>query len=130
MWYGENRLVGSPTLPKDCASPKYKEINSRSISFVQTCDNKSTHLLFDIFRAFYSIRALSYLQMECTHIVFLYSFASPKVVKNKFNKPLNLKGSTQEGGSNKDEGKINITKLDGFNLPNTIDFTLWGEVIN
>jgi hypothetical protein len=75
--------------------------------------------LFEIFSEFWNIRDEDYLSLNPSHIVFTYKLLdNNEIIKtSKINRSIRLKE------------KPNSFKFKGYNLPTTMDFTLWGPIL-
>lgn len=94
----------------------------RSMSYIQTVGKNEKNILFDIFNTFWDYRHEEYHMSSLLSIVFTYRFILPVEGVNTTNlsKPLSFAHLNTEG-LNKDRYLL------GFNLPSTMDLTLWGD---
>lgn len=99
---------------------KYDGNQFRSISYLQTIKLSEFSELLEIFTEFWSIRDQDYLSLSPSHIVFTYKVLEMNTIitKSKINKSKLIIDTK------------NLFNFKGYNLPATMDFTLWGSVIN
>lgn len=92
----------------------------RTIGPLQITDLNSFKELENIFTIFWSLKSEEYYISPYTHIIFQYKFLD-KNTDIKLNKKI-------DGLNNFDqEKKEDFIKFGGYNLPQTMDFTLWGR---
>lgn len=92
--------------------------NFRSISYLQSINIDQFNELKDIFIEFWNFKDEDYISLKASHIIFTYKIINPNFYKIK--------------------PKINRTKLlydntinfKGYNLPNTMDYHKWGNIIS
>ena len=93
----------------------------RSISFLQTIKVLDFNELLDIFSEFWDVKGLEYNYdyPKIDSIIFTYK---------KLSSELNFKNNKSTFYRvNKDQLAQKKYKINGFNLPTTMDFTTWGE---
>lgn len=92
----------------------------RSISYVQTVTINDFNLLLDTFIEFWNLRSEDYHITNANSIIFTY-----KVYDNEISKEIKTKNISRHKNIVAD--LQNQYSFGGFNLPKTMDFTLWGE---
>ena len=90
----------------------------RSISTVQKVDSKDLELLTEIFISFWEIKSDEYQLAESLEIIFNYNLLKYEKLSKKVYKPNLLKTDEKT-----------LFNFKGYNLPNTMDLTLWGDYI-
>ena len=92
----------------------------RSISYVQTVKKEDYNSLLDIFIEFWNLRSEDYHITTASSIIFTY-----KVYDSEISQQIKSKSISRHKNI-VSELKQQYT-FGGFNLPKTMDFTLWGE---
>jgi len=92
----------------------------RSISFLQTVKISEFNELFDIFKEFWNVKGIhyNYDYPQFDSIIFTYKILSLekfKMIKSTFYR------------SSEEEVEKRKYKINGFNLPNTMDIRTWGD---
>jgi DNA polymerase type B, organellar and viral len=103
----------------------------RSISYIQSVSLSDFDELRDIFLSFIEIKSDEYKSFPLKAIIFSYKLLDSKIeIKKKIIKPQIISQTNQEEENKMMEGKSlikNIYHEGGYNLPNTMDLTEWGE---
>jgi len=101
---------------------KIKTINNqyRSISHLQIINIEDFDKLIQLFIECWNIKAEEYYLAPHSHIIFTYNLLTDINITTKIDDSNILK--------NKDKtNKIETFRFAGYNLPNTMDFTTWGD---
>jgi len=101
---------------------KIKTINNqyRSISHLQIINIEDFDKLIQLFIECWNIKAEEYYLASHSHIIFTYNLLTDINITTKIDDSNILK--------NKDKtNKIETFRFAGYNLPNTMDFSSWGD---
>ena len=105
---------------------KIKSINYqyRTITPLQIVNIEDFNYLYDLFIEFWNLKTEEYHLAKISDIIFVYKILDSNNLESKIITPKSL---LKHNKINKEEKNLDFTKFGGFNLPNTMDFTKWGD---
>lgn len=103
---------------------KVKTINNqyRNISPLQIVEIENLNILIEIFNEYWNLKSEEYYIASYSDIIFTYKIVDSKNLETKIltaEKINKIKKQLRDNNS--------ITRFGGYSLPNTMDFTTWGD---
>jgi hypothetical protein len=122
LWNNLQETFDSNTLISIQFKVRYEIGVYRSLSYIQTVKLNEYEELLELFIEFLNLKDEEYISLKPNSIVFTFQLLSPDngiITSSKINRRKSQQSSN-----------IQTFNFKGWNLPNTMDYSEWGEIIS